>query len=98
MAAMGVVAIDLDRNFLAQLLPSGAAMMALGAALIMVHHHPLADPGLLGIDRRADRDHNATRLVPHDHRPFRRRDPGCLRPTFGATVLVQVAAAHAGRL
>ena len=42
-------------------------MVALGAALIVMHHHALADPRLLGIDRRADRDHHAAGFVTGDH-------------------------------
>src|SRR5207248_9350407 len=47
MAAMGVIAVHLDRDLLAELLPAGAAMVALRAALIVMHHHALADPRLL---------------------------------------------------
>src|SRR5258708_25284694 len=97
-AAMGIVAVDLDRHLLAGLLPSGAAMVALGAALIMMHHHALADVSFLRTDRGADRDHHAARFVPGDHRTVTHWDARRLRLTFGAAVLMQVAAAHAGRL
>jgi hypothetical protein len=98
MAAMGVVAVDLDRHLLAELLPSGAAMIALGASLIMVHHHPLADPRLPGIDRGAGRDHHAAGFVPGDDGTVPGRNAGGLGLALRATVLMQVAAAHAGRL
>jgi len=92
-AAMGVVAIDLDRHLLAELLPSGAAMVALGAALIVMHHHALADPRLLRVDRCADRDHYGRRV--HARRSRDRRPPEYRLPaprSLGASVLVQVAA------
>src|SRR5450631_858341 len=95
---MSVVAVYLDRHLLAELLPSGAAMVALGAALIMVHHHALADPRLLGIDRGADRDHDAAGFVPSDDGTVPHRNAGRLGLALRAAVLMQVAAAHAGRL
>src|SRR3982074_2416943 len=95
---MGIVAIDLDRDLLAELLPAGAAVVALGAALIMMHHHALADPRFLRIDGRADRDHDAAGSVPGDHGTVPDRNAARLRPALGAAVLMQVAAAHAGRL
>src|SRR5712671_969630 len=98
MAAMGVVAVNLDRHLLAELLPSGTAMVALGAALIMMHHHTLADMRFLRSDRGAERDHHAAGLVPGDDRAFPHRNPGCLGLAPGATVLMQVAAAHPRRL
>src|SRR5260370_40726627 len=95
---MGVVAIDFDRHFLAELLPSGAAMVALGAALIMMHHDALADARFLGIDRGADRDHDAAGFMPGDDRALRHRNAGRARRTLGAAVLMQFAAARAGLL
>src|ERR1700681_2844472 len=95
---MGVVAVNLDRHLLAQLLPSGAAMVALGAALIVMHHHALADLRFLGVDRRADRDHHAAGFVPGDDGTVAHRDAAGLPLALGAAVLMQVAAAHAGRL
>ncbi len=74
MAAMGVVAIDLDRHFLAELLPAGAAMVALGAALIVMHHDALADPRFLRPDRGADRNHHTAGLVAGDDRPIAHRN------------------------
>src|SRR6202048_3295203 len=95
---MGLVAVDLDRHLLAELLPSGAAMVALGAALIMMHHHALADARFHGPDRGADRDHHAARFMPGDDRAFGHRDAGRTRLAFWAAVLMQVASAHAGGL
>ena len=76
MAAMLVVAVDLDRHLLAELLPSGPALIALRAALIVMHHHALADPRLPGIDGRADRDHDAARLVPDNDGTVLGLNPG----------------------
>src|SRR5258708_4170968 len=76
MAAMGVVAIDFYGHLLAELLPSGAAMVALGAALIMMHHDALADPRFRGPDRGADRDYHAARFMPGDDSAFGHRDAG----------------------
>src|ERR1700686_288518 len=95
---MRIVAVDFHRHLLAELLPSGAAMIALRAALIVVHHDALADSRLLRIDGAADRGHHAARFMPHDDGTVVHRNAGRLRPTFGAAVLMQVAAAHAGRL
>src|SRR5579871_29160 len=98
MAAVVVVAIDLDRNLLAELLPAGAAMVALRAALIMVHHHALADLGFLRPDTGTDRNHHTAGLMAGDHVSLPHRDAAGLGAVLGATVLVQVAAAHARRL
>src|SRR5467141_742811 len=95
---MRVVAVDLHRHLLAELLPSRAAMVALGAALIMVHHHALTDMRLLCIDGGAGRDHHAAGFVSGDHGAVLHRDAGGLRLALRAAVLMQVAAAHAGRL
>src|SRR5579871_2399291 len=92
---MGVVAIDLDRHLLAELLPAGAAVIALGAALIMMHHDTLADPRFPRSDRGTDRDHDAAGLVPRDHRPVTHRNAAALGLIGRAAVLVQIAAAHA---
>jgi hypothetical protein len=64
----------------------------------MMHHHALADARLLGIDGVADRDHDAAGFVPGNDGAVPHRDAGRLRLAFGAAVLMQVAAAHAGRL
>src|SRR5712671_3287221 len=95
---MRVVAVDFDRHLLAELLPSRAAMVALGAALIMMHHDALSDPRPPGIDGGAYRDHHAAGFVSGDHGTVLHRDTGGLRLAFRAAVLMQVAAAHAGRL
>ena len=73
-------------------------MVALGAALIMMHHDALADARLPRIDGGAERDHDAAGLVSGDDGPVPHRNAGWLRLAFRAAVLVQVAAAHAGRL
>ncbi len=94
--AMRVGAVDLHRDLLAKLLPAGAAMIALRAALVVVHHHPLADACLLRIHARADGEDHTARLVPGDHRIGVLRKPGGgALAAFRTTVLVQVAAAHA---
>src|SRR5258705_10106412 len=99
MAAMVVVAVNLDRHFLAQLRPARAAMVADGAAFVMMHHDALADLRLLVADTRADGRDDAARLVPTDDRVrIDRQAADGLAPRFGAAVLVQIAAAHAGRL
>src|SRR6267142_5245165 len=95
---MRVVAVDLHRHLLAELLPSRAAMVALGAALIMMHHHALTDMRLLCLDGGADSDHHAAGFVSGDHGAVLHRDAGGLRLALRAAVLMQVAAAHAGRL
>jgi hypothetical protein len=64
----------------------------------MVHHHPLADARFPGIDGRAERHHDAAGFVPGDNRAIFHRNAGRLGLAFGAAVLMQVAAAHAGRL
>src|SRR6185312_2278423 len=91
--AMGVVAIDLDRHLLAELLPAGAAMVALGAALIMVHHHALADAPFLLAHGRADRNHDAAGLMARNDRSVPHRYPAGLLPSLGPAVLMQIAAA-----
>ncbi len=98
-AAMGVVAIHLDRHVLAKLGPAGPAMAAMVAALVVVDHHPLADMRQAALHPRADRRDHARRFVPHDHRLQVDRQPGGGgAAALLAAVLVQVAAAHAGRL
>src|SRR3977135_1304791 len=95
---MRVVAVDLDRHLLAELLPSRAAMVALGAALIMMHHDALSDPRPPSISGGAHRDHHAAGFVSGDHGTVLHRDAGGLRLALRAAVLMQVAAAHAGSL
>ena len=73
-------------------------MVALGAALIMMHHHALADMGFPGIDRGAQRHHHAAGLVPGDDGPLSHWNAGGLGLAPRAAVLMQVAAAHARRL
>ena len=99
MPAVGVVAIDLHRHLLAELLPAGAAMAALGAALIVMHHHSVADLGLCIGDPGPDRHDDATGLVPGNDGAGAGRDTGaCPRQVLRAAVLVQVRPAHAGGL
>ena len=73
-------------------------MVALGAALIVMHHDALADARLLGIDRGADRDHHAAGFMAGDDRAVVHRNAGRLGLALRPAVLMQVAAAHAGRL
>ena len=99
-AAMGVVAVDLDRHLLAELLPAGAAMIALGAALIVMHHHALADRAP---PRGSTAEPTAT-TTPQGSWPamtgsgFGGKPRRLARLALRAAILVQVAAAHAGRL
>ena len=96
MPAMGIVAVDEHRLFLAQLRPARAAMLAHRAALVMVHHDALADPRHLLADLGADRRDDAARLVPADDRVrVDRQSADRFAARFGAAILVQIAAAHA---
>src|ERR1700720_2399455 len=95
---MGVVAIDLDWHLLAELLPSGAAMIALRAALIVMHHDALADSRHLHVDVAADSDYYAAGFVPRDDGTLPHRNAAGLWLTFGTAVLMEITAAHAGRL
>src|ERR1700733_11946836 len=98
-ATVRVAAVDLHRHFLAELLPAGAALVALRAALVVMHHHALADPRFLLRHAGTDRGHYAARFVAGNHRIGVLWEAGRLaRLAFRPTVLVQVAAAHAGRL
>jgi hypothetical protein len=99
MPAVRIVAIDLHRHLLAELLPAGAAMAALGAALIVMHHHAVADPGFRGTDARPCRHDDAAGLVPgNDGIGARRYAGACPGQVLRAAVLVQVGPAHAGGL
>src|SRR6185312_8151263 len=93
MAAMLVIAIDLDWHLLAQLLPTGPALVALRATLIMMHHDALADARLAGIDRGADRDYDAARLMPDDDGTVLGLNAGYRGLAFRPAVLMQVGAA-----
>ena len=73
-------------------------MIALRAALIVMHHDALASSRHLGVDGAAHRDHHAAGFVPHDDRTLVHRNAGGLWLAFGTAVLMQVTAAHAGRL
>jgi hypothetical protein len=68
MPAVGIVAIDEDRLLLAELGPTGTAVLANGAALVVVHHDALADAGHFVADAGAYRGDDAARLVPCDDR------------------------------
>src|SRR6516225_86896 len=95
MPAVGVIAVDQDRLFLAQLRPARAAVVAHRAALVMVHHDTLPDPRHLLADPGADRGDDTARLVPGDDRVGVDRQPADRRTArFGPAVLVQVATAH----
>src|SRR5258708_38930244 len=97
MAAMVVVAVNLDRHFLAELRPAGAAMVADGAAFVMMHHDALANLGERWVDRGADGGNDATGLVPGNGGFARRCKATCFAACFRPAVLAQVAAAHARR-
>src|SRR5437764_10771512 len=92
---MGVVAIYQHRLLLAELRPARAAVVAHGAALVMVHHDALADLRLRLADPGADRRDDAAGLVPGDDRLGRRRESADCRAALWPPVLVQIAAAHA---
>src|SRR5271165_4524181 len=95
MPAMGIVAIDEHRLFLAQLRPAGSAVLAHRAALVMVHHDALADPRHLLADLGADRCDDAAGLVAADDRVrVDRQAADRLAARFGAAILMQIAAAH----
>src|SRR5262249_2509079 len=92
--AVATRAID-HRPRQAHLRPARPAVLALAAALVVVVHHPLADPRFLLGDGRAERGDHAAGLVTGDH-PGLGLDPagdGPLRR--GGAIVVQVAAAHA---
>src|SRR4051812_3248267 len=97
---MRVAAVDLYRHLLAELLPARAAVIALRAALVVVHHHPGADARLLLRYARANRRHHAAWFMPGDHRiRIGRKSRGVgSAARFWPAVLVQIAAAHAGSL
>jgi hypothetical protein len=73
-------------------------MIALRAALVMMHHHPLADPRRPRVDGSTERDHHAARLVAGDDGTVLRRYAGGLGLALGSAIVMQVAAAHAGSL
>src|SRR3982074_2626182 len=95
---MGVVAIDLDRDLLAELLPAGAAVVALGAALIMMHHHALRSRPAMASSRTRDRDHDAAGTVPGDHGTVPDRRTAATRSSLACARTGDGPAAHAGRL
>src|ERR1700732_4661603 len=96
---MGIVAVDEDGFLLAELRPARAAMLAHGAALVMVHHDALANPRHLLADLGADRRDDAARLVAADDRVrFARQAADRLATRFWPAILVQIAAAHTGGL
>jgi hypothetical protein len=74
-------------------------VLAVAAAVIVVVHHALADPGLLLGDTGAHRRDDAAGLVAGDHTglPLDAAGHGPGRLRRGA-IVVQVAAAHARRL
>src|SRR5271156_3251749 len=93
---MRIVAVDEDGLFLAELRPTRAAVLADGAAFVMVHHDALADARHLFADLGADRRDEAAGLVAADDRVgVDRKAADRLAPRFRAAILVQIAAAHA---
>src|ERR1700730_11676237 len=92
---MGMVAVDEDGFLLAELRPARAAMLAHGAALVMVHHDALANPRHLLADLGADRRDDPARLVTADDRVrVDGRPADRLATRFWPAILVQIAAAH----
>src|SRR3954447_21623990 len=73
-------------------------MVAYGAALVVMHHDALTDFRLNFGDARPDRGDDAARLVPGDDRLGGDRQAADRLAAFRPSVLVQVAAAHAGGL
>jgi len=74
-------------------------VLAVAAAVIVVVHHALADPGLLLGDARAHRRDDAAGLVAGDHPGLPLDAPGHGPGRLGRrAIVVQVAAAHARRL
>src|SRR5206468_3144946 len=99
MAAMGVVAIDLNGHLLAELLPAGEAMAAAGATLVVMHHHAVADLGLRFADARSDCDDNSARFVPgNDRIGVGRQTRAAPRLALRPAVLMEVRSAHPGSL
>src|SRR5687768_3568487 len=80
----------------AHLCPARPAMLAVAAAVVVMVHHALADPGLLVGDTGAHRGDDATGLVASNHAGLSldaaRHRPGRMG---GGAIVVQVAAAHA---
>src|SRR5216684_116271 len=94
-AAMRVVAVDRDRLLLAELRPAGAAMVARGAAAVVMHHDACAETRLLLRHAGADGGDDAAGLVPGDDRVGVDREPADGGAALGAAILVEIAAAHA---
>src|SRR5262249_16784747 len=94
-AAVTAGAVD-HRSLQAHLRPARAAVLAVTAAVVMVVHHALADPGFLVGDSGAHCRDDAAGLVTRDHagRPLDATRDDATRIGWGA-VVVQVAAAHA---
>src|ERR1700730_8748305 len=92
---MGMVAVDEDGFLLAELRPARAAMLAHGAALVMVHHDALANPRHLLADLGADRRDDPARLRTADDRVrVDGKAADRLATRFWPAILVQIAAAH----
>ena len=95
---MAARAVD-HRALQAHLRPARTAVLAGAAAVVVVVHHALADPGLLLADARAHRRDDAAGLVPGDHAGLpldaARHCPVRLS---GRAISVQIAAAHPGSL
>src|SRR4029077_3865891 len=84
------------RSLEAHLRPARTAVLAVAAAIVMVVHHALADPGFLVGDGGAHCRDDAAGLVTGNHagRPLDATRDDSTRIGRGA-VVVQVAAAHA---
>ncbi len=98
MPAVIAEAID-DRAVQAHLRPACAAVLAGATAVIVMIHHPLADPALVLADARTHRCDDAAGLVSGNHAGLlpdaaRRCAVRLSRPA----IRVQIGAAHPGRL
>src|SRR5437868_4473571 len=88
MGAMRIGAVDRYGYCPAHLWPPRAAGFAIGAAVIVMHHHPPAELRVRAGYARADGDDHAAGLVPRDY--------WCDGGVARSSVEMQIAAAHAG--
>jgi hypothetical protein len=93
--AIVVVAVDAHHRLcdLTKLLPAAAAMVAGGAALIVMHHDALTDPRLGGRNGSADGADDACRLVAGDRGPADQRWH-VRRLIARPAIILQIGAAH----
>ena len=87
---MGIGSVHYNRHRAAHLGPARAAILAVGAAAIMVLHHPFAQAGMGARDAGPHRHNHTAGFVPRDHRRGRQLQR--------AAIEMQIAAAHAGCL